>query len=96
MELAFLLIVAGSAAAGLLFRRAVSRTAGRASLWLGVVTLCLGLGTMSLVVGRAIGMWTAVGVAIVLFLVAAVTLPFGLAVSLGRSGGSSAGTRPRL
>ena len=96
MELAFLLIVAGSGAAGLMFRRAVSRTVGRASLWLGVVTLCLALVIMSLVVSRAIGMWTAVGVAVVLFLVAAVTLPFGLAVSLGRSSGSWSASRPRL
>ena len=68
-------------------RRWVSRTVARILLVLGGGSLALAIGVFGTMVssqGRMIGMWTASMLAVVFLGVAALVLPFALAVSWGR------------
>lgn len=91
MELGYLLLVAVSAVAGLIFRRRVSRRVGRVLLALGLGAAVLGVAILWLaVVGWApFGTYESALVAAVLLGLAALALPFGLAVSWGRGPGGS-------
>jgi hypothetical protein len=65
----------------------LSRTAGRALVALGVGSLILALGVIAVVAlsqGRMLGVWSGGAIVLVLLLVAALMLPFGLAVSWRR------------
>ena len=87
MEFAFILIVCISAAAGLALRRTVSRRLGRflLALGLGLVLATLAvIGLIALSHGRVLGFWSGGMVALGLICIAALVLPFALAVSWGR------------
>jgi hypothetical protein len=87
LEFAFILIVCISAAAGLALRGVVSRRLGRVLLALGLGSVvatfaCIGLIAFS--DGRVLGFWSGSMVALGLVCIAALVLPFALAVSWGR------------
>ena len=85
MVLAYLLIVLTSTATGLALRAIVSPMVGRTLLALGLAALLLAVGTIGLVTVGLIGFWPSSMIALLLFVVAGLVLPFGLAVSLRRS-----------
>jgi hypothetical protein len=87
MEFAFILIVCISAAAGIAVRGTVSRRLGRLLLAVGlgclVATLAV-IGLITLSHGRVLGVWSGGMVALGLICIAALVLPFALAVSWRR------------
>jgi hypothetical protein len=87
MEVGFLLVVAVSAGAGLLFRPRVGISVRRAFLTCGLGALGLALAVLALTMsGRwPFGVWTAGLLAVLLLGVTALVLPFALAVSFGRT-----------
>lgn len=87
MEFAFILIVCLSAAAGLALRGSVSRRLGRVLLALGIGSLVGTVAVIGLIAfshGRVLGVWSGGMVALGLVCIAALVLPFALAVSWGR------------
>jgi hypothetical protein len=87
MEVGFLLVVAVSAAVGLLLRPRVSVSVRRAFLVCGLGALGFALAVLALTMSGLwpFGVWTAGFAAVLLFGVTALVLPFALAVSLGRT-----------
>ena len=79
MEYAFLLLAAISATVGYLLSRAISPAIGRFVVAIGIITLVLGLLVLTLVGSGWTPFWTGGLIALVLFIVAAGTLPFGIA-----------------
>ena len=87
MEFAFILIVCLSAAIGLALRRSVSRRVGRVLLALGIGSLLATFVVIGLIAfshGHVLGFWSGGMVALGLVCIAALVLPFALAVSWGR------------
>lgn len=85
MELGFLAIVLGSAAAGWLLRPFVSRAVARVILGLGAAALIVGVGTLWLMTGGALPIrWGGARVTLVSLVAAALLFPFGLSASYGR------------
>lgn len=86
MEVAFLLVVAVSAGAGLVLRSRLGPGLGRVILVLGASSLAMALAVLGLAVAGwgPVGARTAGLAAVVLLGAAAVALPMGLASSWGR------------
>jgi len=89
LEFGFILIVCLSAAAGLALRGSVSRRLRRVLLALGIgalVATCAVIGLIAFSHGRVLGFWSGGMLALGLVCIAALVLPFTLAVSWGRWG----------
>lgn len=86
MEHGFLLVCLVSAGAGFLLRRKVRPTLGRIFLALGLIALAGGVSIIGFLIRgwATYGVYTGGLVAVVLFGVAALALPFGLVASWGR------------
>jgi hypothetical protein len=85
LVLAYLLIVLTSTATGLALRAIVNPMVGRTLQALGLAALLLAVGPIGLVAVGLIRFWSSSMIALLLFVVVGLVLPFGLAVSLRRS-----------
>ena len=84
MVLAYLLILVTSAGVGLALRSLVSPSLGRALLAVGLGALVSAGCTMGLVAVGRIGFWSSGMIALLLFVIAGLVLPFAVVVSWGR------------
>jgi hypothetical protein len=84
VEIAFLLLIVASAAAGFLLRRRIGATTVRAVLGAGLLTAALGILTIVLVFAGWFPFWIGALFAVILLAFGGLLLPFGLTACLSR------------
>jgi hypothetical protein len=85
MEKLFLLLVIVSSALGLLLRGQVNRRLSRFLLGIDLAAFGLGIATFGASYLGLVSMWTMAGGMLVLFLLAGITLPFGIVTACWHS-----------
>ena len=90
MEVGFLLIVVAGAAAGYLLRRRVRPSVGYAFVAIGLGGLLAGVAVLMVAIMGGSNPRTSAFVAVLLLGIAALALPFGIALSWGRRSSAAA------
>lgn len=83
MEVAFVLLIAASAAAGFLLGRRIGATTARAVFVAGLLAAALGILTIVLVLAGWFPFWIGAFSAVILLALGGLFLPFGLTACLG-------------